>query len=65
MDAAEIPVVTSGEAIAMAPSARSAHEAIVADEAGGRDITDSSYRRVGIGAVRGPLGLLVVVVLAG
>jgi len=63
--AAEIPVVASGEAIALAPSARSAHEAILADEAGRSDISNSSYRRVGVGAVRGPLGLLVVVVLAG
>lgn len=63
--AADIPVVTAGEAIAMAPSPRSAHEAIIADEAGSADIADSSYRRVGVGAVRGPLGLLVVIVLVG
>jgi membrane protein required for colicin V production len=63
--AADIPVVSSGEAIALAPSARSAHEAFLGDEAARTDISDTSYRRVGVGAVRGPLGLLVVIVLAG
>jgi membrane protein required for colicin V production len=63
--AADIPVVSSGEAIALAPSARSAHEAILGDDTAGGDIVATNYRRVGVGAVRGPLGLLVVIVLAG
>lgn len=63
--AADIPVVVAGEAIALAPSVRSADEVILADEAGRADVADTSYRRVGVGAVRGPLGLLIVIVLAG
>lgn len=63
--AAEIPVVTAGEAIALATSPRSAQEIILADSAGGADIANPAYRRLGVAAIRGPLGLLVVVVFAG
>lgn len=62
---ADVPVVVSGEAVALAPSARSAHEIILGDEVGESDIANSAFRRVGAAAVRGPLGLLVVVVFAG
>jgi len=62
---ASIPVVVSGEAVALAPSARSAHESILDDPSGSADIANSAFRRVGTAAVRGPLGLLVVVVFAG
>jgi uncharacterized membrane protein required for colicin V production/uncharacterized protein YkwD len=62
---AGIPVVVSGEAVALAPSARSAHELILDDSSGQADIAKAAYRRVGTAAVRGPLGLLVVVVFAG
>ncbi len=63
--AADIPVVASGEAVALAPSPRSAHEIIAADRVGRADLADRAYRRMGVAAVRGPLGLLVVVVFAG
>ncbi|MCP3972915.1 MAG: hypothetical protein GY720_00315 [bacterium] len=63
--AAEIPVVVAGEAVALATSPRSAQEIIVEDPAGGADVANPAFRRMGSAAVRGPLGLLVVVVFAG
>ncbi len=65
LTAAGVPVVVSGEAVALAPSARSAHEIILADRFGQADVANSAFRRLGTAAVRGPLGLLVVVVFAG
>ena len=65
LKAAEIPVVVAGEAIALATSPRSAQELILDDPAGAADVANSAFRRVGAAAVRGPLGLLVVVVFAG
>ena len=62
---ANIPVVAAGEAIALAPSPRSAHEAILNDTAGAADVAERRYRRMGVAVVRGPLGLLAVVVFAG
>lgn len=62
---AAIPVVVSGEAVALAPSARSAREIILADPSGRADVASPAFRRIGTAAVRGPLGLLVVVVFAG
>lgn len=62
---AAIPVVAAGEAVALATSVRSAHELILEDQAGRADLANPAYRRMGVAAVRGPLGLLVVVVFAG
>jgi len=65
IEAVGLPVVAAGEAIALAPSPRSAVEAMLGDEAAAADIVSGSYTRLGVGAVRGPFGLLVVIVLAG
>jgi len=65
LTAAEIPSVASGEIVALAQSARSASEAMVRDDLALADLANRDYHRFGVGAVRGPLGLLVVVVLAG
>ncbi len=65
LDAADIPNVRSGEVVALAQSPRSATEAMTRDLAAKTDIADRNFRRFGTAAVRGPLGLLVVVVLAG
>ena len=65
LDAADIPNVTSGEIVVVAQSARSATEAMVADSVASTDLADRNYRRIGVGAVRGPVGLLVVIVLTG
>jgi membrane protein required for colicin V production len=62
---ADVPVVVSGEAVALAPTPRSAYEIILDDPNGHADIANSAFRRLGTAAVRGPLGLLVVVVFAG
>lgn len=65
LEAADIPNVSAGEIIVLAQSVRSATEAMVRDDAASSDLADRNYRRLGVGAVRGPLGLLIVVVLAG
>jgi len=65
LDAADIPNVSSGEIVVLAQSVRSASEAMVRDEGARADLASRDYRRFGVGAVRGPLGLLVVVVVAG
>ncbi|NND03966.1 MAG: CAP domain-containing protein [Acidimicrobiia bacterium] len=65
LDAADIPNVRSGEVVVLAQSARSASEAMVRDESARAELADRDYRRFGVGAVRGPLGLMVVVVIAG
>lgn len=65
LEAADIPNVISSEIVVVAQSVRSATEAMVADVAAAADVADRNYRRLGVAAVRGPVGLLIVVVLTG
>ncbi len=62
---AGIPVVASDQAMALAVTAEAAQDALF-DDSDQRDVlTDPIYRRVGIAVVNGPLGVIVVEVLAG
>ncbi len=63
--AARIPFVIVGENLALAPTAASVHEGLMASPGHRTNLLDSRYRRVGIGAVSGPLGLMVVQVFTG
>ena len=63
--AADLPVVVSGEVVALAPSPRSAQEVVIDDAPGAADVTNRAFRRFGIAAVRGPRGLLFVAVFVG
>jgi len=63
--AARIPFVIVGENLALAPTAASVHEGLMASPGHRTNLLDTRYRRVGIGAVSGPLGLMVVQVFTG
>ncbi len=54
-----------GENLALASTARAVHAGLMDSEAHRANILGTEYRRVGIGVVRGPLGLMVVQVFAG
>ena len=59
-----IPVVSAVEIVALGASARSLHEALVADAASHASMTEASHRRMGVAVVEGPTGLLTVLVFA-
>ena len=63
--AAGIPVVASDQVMALAVTAEAAQEALFDDPEQRMVLTDPIYRRVGIAVVTGPLGVIVVEVLAG
>ncbi len=54
-----------GENLALASTARAVHAGLMDSEAHRANILGTEYRRVGIGVVRGPLGLMAVQVFAG
>lgn len=54
------PFKTVGENLAIASSVRSGHESLMNSESHRNTILDNEYRRVGIGVVSGPLGLIIV-----
>ncbi len=54
-----------GENLALASSTRAVHDGFVGSESHRRNMLERSYDRVGIGAVDGPYGLLVVQVFGG
>jgi uncharacterized protein YkwD len=60
-----IPLVAVGENIGLASSALAVHQALMESEGHRANILSSGYDRVGIGAVQGPLGLMVVQVFGG
>ena len=62
---ADIPVVTAEQVIALAVSAEAAHEALFEHDDQAAILTDPAFRRVGIAVVKGPLGVIVVEVVAG
>ncbi len=65
LDAAGVPTVRSGEVLALAISPKSAHEGIMAEPSQRAVVLDPGFRSIGVGAVRGPLGLLLVEILTG
>jgi len=54
------PFKTVGENLAIASSIRSGHDSLMNSESHRNTILDNEYRRVGIGIVSGPLGLIIV-----
>ena len=65
LDAAGHRYVTAGEEIALAPTVSTIIEVLTEDADAAATLGDKAYRRMGVAVVRGPLGLLGVVVLAG
>ncbi len=63
--AADIPLVAVGENLALASSATAAHLALMDSEGHRANILSEVYDRVGVAAVQGPLGLMVVEVFGG
>ena len=62
--AAEIRVVSADQVMAMAVSPEAAQDALFGEEEELAVLTDPDYRRVGIALVKGPLGVILVEVLA-
>ncbi len=63
MQRAGIPIQQADQVVALASSPRSATEGLAADPASLEELVDRNHLRIGVGAVKGPLGLLIVVVL--
>lgn len=58
-----IPVQRADQVVALASSPRSATEGLAADAPSLEEMIDRNHLRAGIGVVKGPLGVLVVVIL--
>jgi len=65
LSAAGFPVTAAGQTMVLASSPRSAHEGLMADEEASAVVVDDAYRRIGVGAVNGPLGWIIVQVFTG
>ena len=61
--AAEVRVAAANEVMVLAPAPRSAFEALAENGPAEQQMIDRNRHRVGVGAVRSPYGLLVVIVL--
>ena len=62
---AGIPFVVVGENLALAPTAAAVHEGLMASPGHRANLLETRYRRVGVGAVSGPLGLMIVQIFTG
>jgi uncharacterized protein YkwD/uncharacterized membrane protein required for colicin V production len=60
LERAGIRFVTAGENLAFAPTARSAHEVLMASPSHRANLLAPRYRRIGVGVASGPVGLVVV-----
>lgn len=60
---AGIPIQQADQVVALASSPRSATEGLADNPASLEELIDRDHLRVGVGAVKGPLGLLIVVVM--
>ncbi|MFQ5524212.1 MAG: CvpA family protein [Acidimicrobiia bacterium] len=65
LEAAGARLAFSGEAIALAGTARGALDGILASESGLAEMTEPNYDRAGVAVIDGPTGRLLVVVLGG
>lgn len=65
VDLAGIPLVSVGENLALAATARAVHSGLMDSDGHRANILAVHFDRVGIAAVRGPLGLMVVEVFGG
>ncbi len=63
--AADIPLVAVGENLALASSAAAVHLALMDSDGHRANILSVDFDRVGVAAVQGPLGLMVVQVFGG
>jgi hypothetical protein len=62
---AGIPYLVVGENLALAATARTAHEGLMDSPGHRANIVGERFTRVGIGVIRGPYGLMVVQVFSG
>ena len=60
VEAAGIPFVLVGENLALAPTPATVHDGLMGSEGHRANILEPGFTKVGVGAVRGPLGLMVV-----
>ena len=65
LEAVGIPFRVVGENLALSPTVDSVHEGLLASPSHRATMLDPRFRRVGISAVEGPLGLMVVQVFSG
>ncbi|MEX0756457.1 MAG: CAP domain-containing protein, partial [Acidimicrobiia bacterium] len=63
--AARIPLATVGENLALAATPRAVHAGFMESDGHRANILRTSFDRVGVAAVDGPLGLMVVQVFGG
>ena len=54
------PFTTVGENLAISSTLRSAHQSLMQSDSHKKTILDNEFRRVGIGVVSGPIGLIIV-----
>jgi hypothetical protein len=64
VEAAGLPVVEAAEVIGLAATPGSVHEGFVDRSEASAALEGRGFRRIGVAAVRGPLGLVTVVLLA-
>lgn len=65
LDVAGIPFRAAGENLALSPTVSSVHEGLLFSEAHRATMLDPRFTRVGVSALEGPLGLMVVQVFTG
>ena len=65
LDASGIPVRAAGENLALSPTVSSVHEGLLSSESHRATMLDPRFTRVGVAALEGPLGLMVVQVFTG
>ena len=61
---AGFPFTNVGENLAIASTIRSGHQSFMQSDSHRNTILDNEFRRVGIGVVSGPIGLLIVQVFS-
>jgi len=65
LDMAGIPFRAAGENLALSPTVSSVHEGLLSSESHRATMLDPRFTRVGVSALEGPLGLMVVQVFTG
>jgi uncharacterized protein YkwD len=65
LNTAGIPFSIAGENLALAASSGEVHQGLMESPGHRANILSDAYRRVGIGVVVGPLGLMTVQVFSG
>ena len=65
LDTSGIPFRAAGENLALSPTVSSVHEGLLSSESHRATMLDHRFTRVGVAALEGPLGLMVVQVFTG